>query len=443
MVRNAFAKARLLRRLEGKGVFYKYQSAYRKDHSCEMALNEMISKVRHELHNKRETVVVFLDLKKAFDTIDRTILLRKLRKLGIRGHAHDWFESYLTERKQTVKANGQISALEGVDVGIPQGSGLGPLLFSIYVNDIYKACDLPATLLFADDTALVFTGDISDAAINASLDRVFQWFCVNKLTLNCNKTKFMVFSNKRECNQVKPKLRIYGEDIEQVSEIRYLGLLINGKLNFAGHTSAVEKKLGQLQSIFYQNKAFVTPIIGQKLITAIALPRLMFASTCFHRAPTFVLARLDVIYKRMIKTVFRKSLETPTTNVYKNTKLLPLCLLRQIQVASFAMKCLYGKCAEYLKNTIETSEEAGLRRRPRRAVAAPVETYFEGDHDDASYKKWCPKILNRLPQNMIEAAGATENGMKNFSRHYKAYLENLFAERIWSKELEQSRVIFV
>lgn len=102
---------------------------------------------------------------------------------------------------------------KGVKVGIPQG----PLLFSLYVNDIDKACGLPSTLLFADDTALVFTGDISDEAINGSLDRIFRWFCVNKLTLNCEKTKFTVLSNKMEESVVKPNLTIYGRQLEQDS----------------------------------------------------------------------------------------------------------------------------------------------------------------------------------------------------------------------------------
>lgn len=256
----------------------------------------------------------------------------------------------------------------------------------------------------------------------------------------------MVFSNKREENRVKPILNIYGRRLEQVREIKYLGLHVNDRLTFAGHTEIVEKKLARLQSVLYKNPKFVSPSIGAKLITAMAIPKLMFASTCFHRAPDYALDRLDVIYKRMIRTVYRKPLDTPTSEIYKNTMFLPLTLLRQVQLGSFAVKCLFGHCANYLKGTIQRNEELGIRQRPQREVSEPVEVYHVPHHHKTSslgnFKIWCPKVLNVIPPNLIEEAGATENGTKLFGRKYKKYLQSLFDELVWSRDLEHFRIYF-
>lgn len=441
---EAIVCKRLTRFLSAKGITYKYQSAYRKDHSCEMALNETLSSIYRELEEGRECVVVFLDLRKAFDTIDRTILFSKLERYGIRGHSLEWFKSLLTDRTQSVKMNDHVSAPRNINVGIPQGSALGPLLFSLYINDIYKACDLPRTLLFADDTALVFTGDISSQTINRSLDRFHKWLRTNKLTLNCEKTKYMRFTNKRPENRTVLDVQMSGITLEQVASIKYLGVTIDDQLTFGEHIKKSAANLNHLHGIFSQNKSFISTTVGEKLITALAIPRLMYCSTVFHRSAGSHLLKLDVIYRKLIRIVYRMDFQsTHTAEIYHNTKFIPLYLLRQIQCACFAMRCLSGRCASYLIDRIRLADEYGRRRREPRAVAAPVETFivepWRLQSSLQNFEYWAPLVLNSVPLHLIEDALARNHPPKYFGMKYKEYIKNEFNNCTWDVSRETSR----
>ena len=142
---------------------------------------------------------VFLDLSKAFDTVDHQILLCKLYKYGLRGLCHKWFQSYLCNRKQYVSFNNVESDFLVVKCGVPQGSILGPLLFLLYVNDICNISDILFPILFADDTNVFVSGrDINHMmnTMNIELKKIWSWLNTNKLSLNINKTHYVIFKSK-------------------------------------------------------------------------------------------------------------------------------------------------------------------------------------------------------------------------------------------------------
>ena len=146
---------------------------------------------------------VFLDLKKAFDTVNHNILLKKLYHYGIRGNLFKWFESYLTNRSQYVLFNGIKSDIRDVTCGVPQGSILGPLLFIIYINDFSGVSDKLFYVLFADDTNVFLSGkdiNILIDTIQFELTKLHDWLLANKLTLNIAKTHFMIFHRARHKN---------------------------------------------------------------------------------------------------------------------------------------------------------------------------------------------------------------------------------------------------
>ena len=134
---------------------YDVQFGFRKQHSTNHALIHVIEDIRNAMDNNSFAVGVFIDLQKAFDTVDHTILLSKLEHYGVRDNANKWFESYLTNRKQFVSINGFQSNEVIMEFGVPQGSILGPLLFLIYINDLNNATKFCTTRLFADDTSLL------------------------------------------------------------------------------------------------------------------------------------------------------------------------------------------------------------------------------------------------------------------------------------------------
>ena len=191
--------------LDSKNILYKHQYGFRAKHST---IHPVIHLLNHisEVNNsdpKQLTLSIFCDLSKAFDVINHKILLQKLHLYGFRGIVNDWFASYLSGRTQFVEIESAKSNIIEINCGVPQGSILGPLLYLIYVNDIAKSTD-GYILSFADDTSMYLSDDtsmyLSDPNIknlysraNIAMNDLFQWFCANRLSLNPNKTKYIIF----------------------------------------------------------------------------------------------------------------------------------------------------------------------------------------------------------------------------------------------------------
>ena len=153
---------RLLNFVNKFDLLYAHQYGFRKNRSTYIALLSLVDNLTRALENGEHVVGVYLDLSKAFDTVDHMILLQKLYHYGVRGCAHDWFTSYLSNRSQFVTYNGVKSNLNNVKCGVPQGSILGPLLFLLYINDLSFACKRTFPVLFADDSNLFLSGKNTD-----------------------------------------------------------------------------------------------------------------------------------------------------------------------------------------------------------------------------------------------------------------------------------------
>jgi len=244
-------KNNIVKYLEGYDLLIDEQAAYREKYSCEIALQEIIDDWKKTISKNKLVGVIFLDLKRAFEIVDRKILLIKLRKYGIQNKVYEWFETYLTERKQRVKFENSVSEELCIDYGVPQGSVLGPILFIVFINDIRKylteICKLNCRVqLFADDTVVYVEGDSSEDIedkLNKILEAIEKWLYVNKLLLNINKTKFMILKNKRKVtNRIINILNSQKFKIEQVKEIKYLGVIIDENLYFKKYAEYIIKK---------------------------------------------------------------------------------------------------------------------------------------------------------------------------------------------------------
>ena len=176
------------------------QFGFRKKFSTDFAITKLLDKVINSLSKKDHIIALFMDLSKAFDTIDHNILLRKLYNYGIRGIVWSWIKSYLSNRQQYVSIDDVNSPISHINCGVPQGSILGPLLFLIYVNDIINSSPILSFVLFADDTNILLSHnnlrEIKNI-MNLELINVSSWFKSNKLSLNISKTHFMHFQTTR------------------------------------------------------------------------------------------------------------------------------------------------------------------------------------------------------------------------------------------------------
>ena len=181
----------LVRFFSINNILYKHQYGFRSGHNTSHPVLHLTNKIYNALNQKpsSKTLTIFIDLKKAFDTVDQSILLQKLRHYGIWDTANLWFHNYLIDREQFVSVHGRESERAKIKCGVPQGSVLGPILFLIFINDLPNASDF-LTLLFADDTTFQVSGQDLDQLFdhaNFELEKSTVWFKSNKLTLNVKK----------------------------------------------------------------------------------------------------------------------------------------------------------------------------------------------------------------------------------------------------------------
>ena len=202
-----------------------------------MALLVLLENILNTLEKGHSAVGLFLDFKKAFDTVDHDLLFQKMNTYGIRGNVLNWFSSYLRNRKQTVIYNNHESDYKEIKCGIPQGSILGPLLFLIYINDLTNASKMFNSILFADDTSLFHAGKNPDnivKEINDEIPNIISWLNANKLSLNLEKTNFILFSPKN-APKLNTDLLINNTKITEVNQTKFLGVIIDNNLNWSAH----------------------------------------------------------------------------------------------------------------------------------------------------------------------------------------------------------------
>ena len=236
---------RLLDFLEKEKIFYDKQFGFRTKHSTDHAVLSIIDKIQRAIDDRDFSCGIFLDLSKAFDTVDHTILIKKLECYGIRGNAKNWFTSYLSNRQQTVTVNKITSNPTTISCGIPQGSVLGPVLFLLYINDFNQSSDLFDFHLFADDANLFYRHkslSILESDINNELVNINTWLCANKLSLNIKKSNFVLFHPPQRKITLQVKLYISGTSLQKENCIKYLGIMIDSNLSWKSQISCISKK---------------------------------------------------------------------------------------------------------------------------------------------------------------------------------------------------------
>ena len=195
--------------IEKHHLLYQFQFGFPKNHSTFMALVILLEKITEALDSSEFAICILIDFRKAFDTVEHNILLQKLYHYGIRGNALQWFNSYLSNIYQYVNYNNTSSDMKLITCGVPQGSILGPSLFLLYINDISSVSSILFSILFADDTTLFYSSknlqELSDV-INNELSKMMEWLNANRLSLNIDKTNFMIFRPKGKKKFVLPSI---------------------------------------------------------------------------------------------------------------------------------------------------------------------------------------------------------------------------------------------
>ena len=313
--------------LDVHDLIYKLQFGFRKKYSTNHALLSIVEKIRHNLDKGNFACGVFVDLEKAFDTVNHNILLSKLEHCGIRGRENQWVKSFLTNRDQFVNLNNCTSSNKTITCGVPQGSILGPLLFTIYINDMNKAIIDCLTHHFADDTNLLYAHkdpNVIRKVVNKDLALLFQWLCANRLSLNVAKTEFIIFRPPRKNLPERIVLKLNNTKIFESYNIKYLGLLMDTRLNWKAHIHELSKKLSQAIGMLYNIRKSCNQQVLLSLYHAIFNSHMTYGLPIWGNTTKSILNRIVLLQKKALRAISYSGYNDSSSPIFKNLNILKL-----------------------------------------------------------------------------------------------------------------------
>ena len=330
---------RLFEFIDRHSILYKYQFGFRPKHNTSMALHHLVDKVVESLDSSQSIVGVALDFRKAFDTVDHTILLGKLYEYGIRGSLHHWFASYLHGRRQFVSWLGADSTTSLIRCGVPQGSILGPILFLLYINDLPRSCSL-TSIIYADDTNLFVTGrNIEECInkINTNSLRLLDWIHSNKLSLNLDKTQYIVFS-KRKTPPTQHKLLIDGHIIQRVPSMKFLGVYIDEHLSWRCHISYIRGKVSRSLGMLRCAKPNLNQNTMVTLYYCFIYPYINYCIDVWGQCSEDLFLSIFRTQKKAVRLISSSHRRAHTATIFNRLNILPLRCVYIYSCALFMFK---------------------------------------------------------------------------------------------------------
>lgn len=352
---------RLLNFLTRTNYFTPSQCGFRPNLGTNDSIAMMLNYVYNQMNNNNVVSAIFFDLSKAFDSIDHNILKLKLKAAGINGSCIRLLNSYLTNRSQITKVNNLKSQPHSITYGVPQGSTLGPLLFILFINDLPDYIKDVQISLYADDTAFYYGSDNltkTTELLNIAANKFDEWCKYNKLTLNKKKCKSITFqtNRKRNLNNI-PKIYINNEEIDHVNHFKYLGVILDDRLNFDNHIKMLKQKI--TSRLFTLNKIRWTLTFKDALLlykTSI-LSYFDLGSLFYHSGKKDQLKSLQTLQNRALRIVYLKKEWPGTETAHVNCRLLTvknrreLNLLKYAQTRSFNIENHLITHARHLRST--------------------------------------------------------------------------------------------
>lgn len=287
-------------------IISKWQFGFMKNIGTNDALQQITRIIYDNLDKGKPVIITFLDLAKAFDTVDHGILLKKLYCLGIRGKPLELLESYLSNRQQKVKIKDNYSEYRTIRVGVPQGTILGPLLFVLYVNDLLSRMPDETIMSYADDTAAISSANTwyeAQVKMNEMLSDIAQWLAFNKLSLNVNKTVFITFGCYSDSVPAQVDISIMGDNIKRVEQTKYLGIIFDSNLKWDKHIDYIIKKTKYLLYVFYKLSKIMSTNVLMLIYYAFFHSIIRFGNIAWGGAYNNNLQLLQTVQNKILKVI--------------------------------------------------------------------------------------------------------------------------------------------
>jgi ribonuclease P/MRP protein subunit RPP40 len=302
---------------------------------------QLINELTRSVDEGNVTVGVFIDLAKGFDTVDHGILLKKFHFYGIRGVPHQWFSSYLENRKQFVTINNTNSSLSNVTCGVPQGFILGPILFIIYVNGLNNVSNKLRNIMFADDTNLLMTEkniEKVETQINFELKLLIEWFQVNLLSLNISKTNYIIFGKKRNINA---NILCGDTALVRLNETKFLGVILSSDLSWNKHVNIVANKISKNIGIIAKVRHLLPTYLTCMLYKTLVEPYINYCNLVWARQHKREnLEEILKIQERFCRIITFSTFHAYPQPLFKQLALMTVYDIFKYQFAMFMYKCV-------------------------------------------------------------------------------------------------------
>ena len=381
-----------------------YQSGFRSLHSTVTSLLEATDDWAYNIDQGNVNAVVFLDLKKAFDTVDHTILISKLAVHGIGGASIEWLKSYLSERNQKCFLNGSLSNSCVLSCGIPQGRILGPLLFLLHINDLPNCLSHSQPRMYADDTHLTLAGNSANGIelnLNKDLASVSGWLIANKLTINKSKTEFMLIGSRQRLRSFvhSPSLKIGGAQISQVPSTKSLGIYIDENFTWNVHIENLSKKIAFGIGALKRIRPFVPHRTLRFIYNSLEKPYFDYCNVVWGNCNKTLAYKLQKLQNRAARVLTSAAFDTSTDYLFQVLNWRKLESQRQIQKACMVYKSLNGLAPDYLRSRfVERSTITGYSLRnteDKLAVPLPHTNFLKHSFRYSGWVLW-----NSLPTHL-------------------------------------------
>lgn len=386
------------------------QSAYRKGFSTETALLKVQNDLLMNMNRQQVTLLVLLDLSAAFDTVDHEILLSRLKvSFGIRGTALDWFSSYLSNRHQRINFNGHLSENFQLHYGIPQGSCLGPLLFTIYSSKLFQIIKnhLPDVHAYADDTQLylAFSPDntVGQSQAITAMERCVEdirtWMLTDKLKINDKKTEFMIIGTRQQLSKISPcHLTVGNTNVTSVNSARNLGTWFDCNLNLQEHINKTCRAAYYHMHNIRHIRKFLTKETTQTLVHAFVIGRIDYCNSLLYNLPAVHLAKLQRLQNSAARLICYTPRFMHITPVLCSLHWLPVKYRILFKVIILTFKVLHGISPNYLKELITIKERSKYNLRSNNGLLLEMPSIkTKKTLGDRSFTVAAPTLWNNLP----------------------------------------------